>query len=197
MRKPLVTFGILALTLESTSCVFKQRPQARVFAAPPARPRVAIPEVKFSLPDAPEVAVDEAATLPPQLPAITPETLDIPDAPSRRVTRQRVTPVIPPKNPTGPGITIPESPAPRLAQMFSPEEKRENNRVLDESLGSVNRILAILEGKNLTAEQKDTAERIRTYRKQAEQAREENLLTAVSLARRADLLAKDLLEHLP
>jgi hypothetical protein len=52
-------------------------------------------------------------------------------------------------------------------------------------------------GKNLTPEQKDIAERVQTYLKQAEQAREQDLVTAVNLARRADLLAKDLLERLP
>jgi len=91
----------------------------------------------------------------------------------------------------------PEPVAPKLAQMFTPEERRENTRTLDESLDRVNRALLIVEGKNLTADQKEIAERIRTFRKQAEQAREQDLLTAVSLARRADLLAKDLLERLP
>ena len=81
--------------------------------------------------------------------------------------------------------------------MFTPEELRDNTRTLEESLDRVNRALAIVEGKNLTADQKEIAERIRTFRKQAEQAREQDLLTAVSLARRADLLAKDLLERLP
>ena len=52
-------------------------------------------------------------------------------------------------------------------------------------------------GKNLTPEQKDIADRARTYLTQAEQAREQDLVTAVNLARRADLLAKDLLERLP
>jgi len=36
-----------------------------------------------------------------------------------------------------------------------------------------------------------------TLQKQAEQARQEDLLTAVSLARRADQLAQDLLGRLP
>jgi DNA-binding transcriptional regulator GbsR (MarR family) len=81
--------------------------------------------------------------------------------------------------------------------MFTPEEQRENTRTLDESLERVNRALAKIEGRNLTPEQKDIAERIRTLRKQAEQAREQDLLTAVSLAKRADLFAKDLLERLP
>jgi hypothetical protein len=57
--------------------------------------------------------------------------------------------------------------------------------------------LAKLDGKRLSPEQMETANRIRTFRKQAEQAREQDLVTAVSLAKRADLLAKDLLERLP
>ena len=81
--------------------------------------------------------------------------------------------------------------------MFTPEEQRENTHILDECLERVNRALAHVEGRNLTPEQKEIAERIRTFRKQAEQAREQDLLTAVSLAKRADLLAKDLLERLP
>jgi hypothetical protein len=61
----------------------------------------------------------------------------------------------------------------------------------------VRKALVIVAGKNLNAEQTENANRIRTFQKQAEQAREQDLVTAVSLARRADLLAKDLLDHLP
>jgi len=121
---------------------------------------------------------------------------EVPDAP-KRVTRRITPPVTPPKPPvTG---TIPqEAPVPpRLAQLYTPEERRENTRTLDDCLDRVNRALTAVEGKNLTADQKDTVQRIRTFRKQAEQVREQDLMTAVILARRADLLAKDLLEHLP
>ncbi len=57
--------------------------------------------------------------------------------------------------------------------------------------------LAIAAGKNLNANQSEIVNRIRTFQKQAEQAREQDLVTAVNLARRADLLARDLLERLP
>jgi hypothetical protein len=193
MRKPWVIFGIVALSLESTSCL-RQRPQTRVFAAPPVRPRVQVPDSRPSLPDAPEIAVDEASVAPPQVPGIALESLEIPEAP-KRVARRPVVPV----TPVNPPVTAPrETPVPpRLAQIFTAEQRRENNRTLDEALASVARELAIVEGKNLTSEQKEIAERIRTFRKQAEQVREQDLPTAVGLARRADLLAKDLLEHLP
>jgi isocitrate lyase len=74
---------------------------------------------------------------------------------------------------------------------------KEYNRSLQESFARVDKALARLNGKRLTPEQAETADRIRTFRKQAEQAREQDLVTAVSLAKRADLLAKDLIERLP
>jgi hypothetical protein len=189
-----VIYGIVALSLASTSCL-RQKTQARVFTPPPTRVRAKLPSTPVPMPDAPEIAVDIAVTTPPQVPEVAPDTLpDLPDAP-RRVVRRPPT-LTPPK--PAPGTVTLEPPAPpRLAQIFTPEQRREHTRTLEESLDRVNRALTFVEGKNLTTEQKETAERIRTFKKQAEQAREQDLLTAVSLARRADLLAKDLLEHLP
>jgi hypothetical protein len=193
MRKPRMIFGIVALSLASTSC-WRQKVQARVFTPPPVRPGPPAPDAPEPLPDPPQIPVDAASVAPPGLLQLPPETLEMPDAP-KRVARRPVAPA-PPK-PAANGPQAPEPPTPRLAQMFTVEERRENTRVLEETLERVNRELATVEGKNLTPAQKEIAERIRTFRKQAEQAREQDLLTAVSLARRADLLAKDLLEHLP
>lgn len=193
MRKTRLIFGILALSLASTSCL-RQKTRARAFTPPPVRAQPKAPDEIPNLPDAPRIAVDEASIIPPLLPQNPDLTAEIPEAP-KPVTR-RPAPVIAPK-PVPQGPVAPEPVAPKLAQMFTPEELRENTRALDESLDRVNRNLVIIEGKNLTAQQKEIAERIRTFRKQAEQAREQDLLTAVSLARRADLLAKDLLERLP
>jgi hypothetical protein len=196
MRKTRLIFGIFALSLASTSCL-RPKVQARVFTPPPVRtPPATIQEESPTLPDAPEIAADPVSMVPPPLPENPDLTAEIPEAP-KRVARRPVPPVTAPK-PVSPGPVTPEPPVtPRLAQMYTPEERRENTRVLDESLDRVNRILIIVEGKNLTADQKAEAERIRTFRKQAEQAREQDLPTAVSLAKRADLLAKDLLERLP
>ena len=189
-------FGVFALSLASTSCLRPTKTPPRAFTPPPARTRPAVQDTAPELPDAPPVAVDEASVIPPQLPRLTPETMpEVPEAP-KRVVRRPTTPAIAPKPPAVAAPT--ESPvAPRLAEMFTPEELRDKNRTLDETLERVNQQLAKIEGKNLTADQKETVLRIRTFRKQAEQAREQDLPTAVSLARRADLLAKDLLERLP
>ena len=195
MRKTRLIFGVFALSLASTSCL-RQKTQPRAFTPPPARAQPKAPDATPNLPDAPRIAIDEASIAPPPLPENPDLTNEIPEAP-RRVAR-RPAPVVPAPKPVPQGPVAPETPvAPKLARMFTAEELRENTRALEESLDRVNRILAIVEGKNLTAGQKEIAERIRTFRKQAEQAREQDLLTAVSLARRADLLAKDLLERLP
>jgi hypothetical protein len=190
MRKPRLIFGIFALSLASTSC-WRQKTQARAFTPPPMRTkRATIPDTG-PLPEAPQIETDLAAIVPPPLPELIPEVLEAP----KRVTRRPTPPVVAPKPPV---IDTPVTPvAPKLGQMLTAEERREYTRTLDESLDRVNRALVALEGKNLTAEQKESLERIRTYQKQAEQARDQGLLTAVSLARRADLLAKDLLERLP
>jgi hypothetical protein len=194
MRTWRMIFGVVALSLATTSCL-RQKTQARVFTPPPTRVWPTVPDAAPSLPDAPQIAADTATLAPPSLPTLTPDSMpEVPDAP-KRIARHPA-PVVPSKPPAASGP--PESPTtPRLKQMFTPEELRENTHALEESLDRVNRALAIVEGKNLTPEQREIAERIRTFRKQAEQARDQDLLTAVSLARRADLLAKDLLERLP
>lgn len=193
MRPSPLIVGIL--TLASTSCVFRPKAPPRVFIPPQPRPAASVEAKAGSLPDVPQIPPDPALIQPPQLPDLVIENLpEMPEAARRTV--HRAAPVAPPK-PPAPETATPEPAPPRLAQMITPEQVRESTKTLDDSLASVNRILSIVEGKNLTPAQKETAERIRGYKKQAEQAREQDLLTAVSLARRADLLAKDLLERLP
>ena len=57
--------------------------------------------------------------------------------------------------------------------------------------------LEILNGKNLTPDQADTRNKISTFQKQAEQYRDQDLVSAMNLAHRADLLAQDLLARVP
>jgi hypothetical protein len=84
-----------------------------------------------------------------------------------------------------------------LGQIFTPEEFKEYTQNLDQSLDNVRRALGTLGKKRLNKQDGLTVERIQTFQRQAEQARQEDLVTAVSLARRADLLAQDLLKRLP
>jgi len=91
----------------------------------------------------------------------------------------------------------PQPPAPRLGQIFTAEQLREYNRSLEESLERVKRVLGSVAGRSLNPELTQIVSRIQTFQMQAEQAREQDLVTAVNLARRADLLAQDLVKRLP
>jgi len=95
-----------------------------------------------------------------------------------------------------PGVTEPVPAPPKLGQIFTAAQAREYNRSIDDSLGRVRRALTIVSGRKLTPEQSRIADSIRTFQRQAEAAREKDLVTALSLARRADLLAQDLIARL-
>lgn len=94
-------------------------------------------------------------------------------------------------------VETPPPATPQLAQIITPAQRAAYTRELDESLDRIRRAVASLAGRRLSASQQEALDSIRTFQRQAEQAREQDLVTAVSLARRADLLAKDLLQRLP
>jgi type IV secretory pathway VirB10-like protein len=187
-RKTLAAALWLAGVVATSSCVFHKAPRA--FNPPPVSAKAPEP-----IPPAADIA------LPPEV-AFEPVLYDFP----RQPDPSSGFPELPaPRAPRAPVATVPrpapsENPpvaAPKLAQILTPEESRRNTQELEQYTERVKRALAMVAEKNLTAEQKDIAERVRTYLLQAEQAREQDLVTAVNLARRADLLAKDLLERLP
>ena len=180
----------LALALCSSSCWFR-KPTRPVFTPPPAQPQATAPAAEPpTLPAPPKVEGN------PGVPPSTPDTIPLAPEPPKPTPR-RGTAAAPPKPTTTPPPTTEPPALPKLGQIFTDDERRELNRRLDESLDRIKRALAVVERKPLNAEQSETADRIRTFQKQAEQAREQDLVTAVTLARRADLLAKDLLERLP
>lgn len=88
------------------------------------------------------------------------------------------------------------APVPRLGQILTPEESKDYTRRLEAALDHVKNALVIIEGKALDRQNKETADRIRSFVAQAEQARDQDLVSAVSLAERADLLSRDLLDRL-
>jgi hypothetical protein len=196
MRKSRLQFVVLTLSFAASSCWFKKSPA--VFTPPPvaAAPPPATTTDPASLPQPPKIEGDPNSTNPP------PTTDSMPKAegtvPPKDAKPPRRRGAVAPAPPKPPGTDKPVDPnQPRLGQIFTPEQWRDYNRTLDESLDRVRRALEVLDGKKLNAEQKETRNRIRTFQKQAEQARQQDLVTAVNLARRADLLAKDLVERLP
>jgi len=90
----------------------------------------------------------------------------------------------------------PAVPEPRLAPMLTPNQTKEYAKKLDGALDRAKNAVGVLEKKALSSEQKDTVTTIKSFVAQAEQAREQDLVSAVSLAERADLLSRDLLDRL-
>jgi hypothetical protein len=181
----------LAGAVGMSSCGFHKAPRA--FSPPPVTAKAPPP-----IPPTPEIAPPEEVAFEPvvyDFPRQTDPSSRFPPLPPPRAPRAPVANI--PKPPPAPTSENPPAPALRLSQILTPEESRRNTQELDQYMESVKKQLLRVAGKNLTAEQKDIAERVRTYLTQAEQARDKDLVTAVNLARRADLLAKDLVERLP
>ena len=189
--KAMTTALWLAGAVGTTSCGFHKAPRA--FNPPPLAAKAPTP-----IPPLPKIA-------PPEVVAFEPVVYDFPRQTDPSSQFPELTP--PPRPPRPPVANVPKpQPAPneapslpalRLSEILTPEEARRNSQELDQYTDSAKKRLTRVAGKTLTPEQKDIAERVQTYLTQAEQAREQDLVTAVNLARRADLLAKDLLDRLP
>jgi hypothetical protein len=80
--------------------------------------------------------------------------------------------------------------------MLPADQVKEYAKKLEGALERAKSAVVIIQSKNLNNEQKDTFSTIKSFVAQAEQAREQDLVSAVSLAERADLLSRDLLDRL-
>ncbi len=185
---------IVGLASGSSSCWFHKTKPVRVFVPPPPRSRPAVATEIPELPPAPEIEADGSY---PSLPLIFPDgaSAAIPEAgPPPAVPRRPA----PPRTVAAPQpAPVEPTPAPRIGQIFTADQLRDYNRTLDDSLDRVKKVLAMVAGRSLNVELTSILNRIQTFQKQAEQARDSDLVTAVNLARRADLLAQDLIKRLP
>jgi uncharacterized membrane protein len=89
---------------------------------------------------------------------------------------------------------VQEAPPPQLRQILSAAQQREYNQAIDRDLAQAKSALAALGGKTLNGEQARVLEQARTFLRQAEEARKDDLATASNLAERARVLAQDLLK---
>ncbi len=81
---------------------------------------------------------------------------------------------------------------PRLTRFLSEEERWEYNRELDALLLKVNQTVAVLHQRSLSGEQMTMLDRVRTFARQAAEARDSDLVTSLGLAKRAALLSEEL-----
>ena len=80
--------------------------------------------------------------------------------------------------------------------MLSPEQQQQLTRQVDDYMHRAWRNLQSASRLRLNANQKETADQIEVFLKQAEAARASDLEAARSLSERAELLSRDLLQSL-
>jgi len=90
----------------------------------------------------------------------------------------------------------PISQSPRLGDVLTPEQERQYNADIDQRLTRAQNSLSAITNRHLTKEQQAVVSQIQGFVQQAQTTRKTNLLAARSLAERADVLARDLVESL-
>jgi hypothetical protein len=182
------------LALALSGCWFGKKPVTVAQPLPP-QPIAMNP----TLPPLPQPVEDEEP-LPAIQPAPVPDASKLepppePAPPARRPVRPRK-PSPSPETPA-PAITQPLAPPARLEEVLTEDRRRELETDFSRSVAQARAALNQTSGRTLKGVQRQTADRIRTFLQQAEQARKGDLATAVQLARRAELLAQDLRKSLP
>ena len=182
--------GVLLLSsLSATGCMFSHaKPAPRAFRPPPVQVQpVALADV-FIEESGPDLDIEV-----PQNPADS-TTLRMPEFPGP--PKPAASPKPPPVKAAAPQPESPTAPPPNIRQLFTADQRNDLNRSYGGFLSMVARDLETLSKKKLSADQNSDVERIRTFKRQAEeQFRVDDLVTAVELARRAFVLAEDLLSR--
>ena len=84
-------------------------------------------------------------------------------------------------------------PPPAFGQILTPQQQAEFRRTYQQSAQSARQALSQLAGRALSRDQADTVNRIRSFLSRADEAQSKDPSTAAQLARRAEILARDLL----
>ena len=87
----------------------------------------------------------------------------------------------------------PPPPPPAFGQILTPQQQTEFRRSYQQSAESARQTLSQLSGRPLSRDQAETANRVRSFLSQADEAQSKDPSAAAQLARRAELLARDLL----
>jgi len=106
------------------------------------------------------------------------------------------TPPAPPQGPTQPAATPPPAESPQLGDVLTPEQQKQYNSAIDQSLARAQANLGTLQNRQLSQEQQATEAQVRNFIQQAQTTRNTDLAAAKSLAERADVLASDLVASL-
>jgi hypothetical protein len=164
------------------------------FASGCRKRHAAVPVAPVPAPAAP------AETTPAPEPVTPPVTPPVATTPTQPATQpqtpppQATAPQPPPQNPPvrRPSGGAQPTPAPRLGDILTPQQERQYNTAIDQSLARAQSSLGSVANRQLTKEQQGVVTQIQGFIQQAQATRKSNLPAARSLAERAEVLARDL-----
>ncbi len=208
-RIPLLAMAAL-LVGGATGCGLFHRQRKPVTPSPPVVEAPPVEAPKPAEPPQPETKPPEplpppAAPAPPP-PAVAPEAKPAKQPPRKpRRKPQRTahpaqtppappTPAAPAEPPAAPAP--PAAPLPQLSEVLTSQQRDEYLRRLNRDVAEAQRILNSLKGRSLGQEGSETAARVRAFIEQAREKKGSDLGAAVEFARRARLLAEDLLSSI-
>jgi len=170
---------VLILAASGMAC----RKKTLTILPPPAPPATSTPAEPMEQP--PPQPAQATTAPPPALPQPTlpppPEEVVQPKKPPRRASR-----------PAAPApANVPNQPL-RLGEMLTPEQERQYNSAMDQSLQRAQANIARVSNRQLSKEQQGVVAQVRSFIEQAQGTRKTNLTAAKSLAERADVLAREL-----
>lgn len=88
------------------------------------------------------------------------------------------------------------APAPKLGEVLPADKRKAYQASIDNDLAAAQKVLKEIEGRPLTREQAENADRVRAFIHQAGEARDSDISGAAQLARRAAILAGELVKSL-
>ena len=177
---------VVVMALSACGCKWFRRTPA---PKPPPVPVVTKPEPPpVAQPVVPEPALPAPQPEPPRTEEPAPQPAPPPAQPP---------PVVhPPKPKTEPRPAPPTQPArpPAFGQILTPQQQAEFRSSYQQSAQFVRQTLNQLSGRALSSDQAETANRIRTFLRQADESLARDLAAASQFARRAEILARSLLD---
>lgn len=185
--------ALISAALLFTACAKKP---ARAFV-PPTPPKQQIPASPALVSPAPSLQAKDA-TQPP--PGILDHIYPAPEPWENRRRRRPVAvqPSTTPQQQQAQQTPLNPTPAPalRLGAMLTPEQTQRLTQEINGSLSRTRRNLDAAIRHNLNDNQKESAGQVRVFLKQAQAAQASDLEAARSLAERAEILSRDLLQSL-
>lgn len=193
--------ALLAMTISLSGCWFKKKPTIVPVITPRPEPKqepTPAPPPKQE-PQPPPVVEPAKPTPQPEQQTPAEKPSPAPSAPKRRRPAPQTPPPTQQQPPPqeAPATTNPPAvPIPQLGELLTPEKRKQYEDECEQRLRRARAVLAQTAGRTLTPSQSESAGRIRSFIRQAEELRGRDIATALQLARRADLLGQDLSQTL-